>query len=58
MFISFVMKNKGNKFVKSILSFIDNQSTAQMGFWIIISVIVMLFISYIISLNNYKNREF
>lgn len=51
-------KNQNSIFVQKILNLLNSSSDIQIALLILIPVVIVLFISYILSLNFYKNREF
>lgn len=58
MLINNISINMNNSFFSKALDIIKNQSDAMIGFSIVGLSIVMLFVSYMISVKLYKQREF
>lgn len=53
-----LIKNEDSIFAQKISNLISTSSDIQIAFLILVPVIIIVFISYILSLNFYKNREF
>ncbi len=56
--IEYINKNPDNKFVIKLLNMVSKSSDWQVSTYIIILTLLFVFISYIISLKIYQNKEF